>query len=89
MEIQLQFYENSLTFEGATTVMVMEGTTTENVNFDFINNTSLEFNGQLGNMVMGQVTSNNEINMHSTVVSVLDLNGQVVSEQTINYDQNF
>ena len=89
MEIQLQFYENSLTFEGATTVMVIEGTTTENVNFDFINNTSLEFNGQLGNMVMGQVTSNNEINMQSTVVSVLDLNGQVVSEQTINYDQNF
>ena len=89
MEIQLQFYENSLTFEGATTVMVMEGTTTENVNFDFINNTSLAFNGQLGNMVMGQVTSNNEINMQSTVVSVLDLNGQVVSEQTINYDQNF
>ena len=89
MGVQLQFYENSLTFEGATTIMVMEGNTIENVNFDFINSTSLEFNGQLGNMVMGQVTSNNEINMQSTVVSVLDLNGQVVSEQTLDYTQNF
>lgn len=89
MAIQLQFYENSLTIEGATTVVVTEGTTIENINFDFINSTSLEFNGQLGNMVMGQVTSNNEINMESTVVSVLDVNGQVVSEQTVHYDQNF
>tara|TARA_B110000967_G_C18877973_1_gene559479 strand:- start:110 stop:2416 length:2307 start_codon:yes stop_codon:yes gene_type:complete len=89
MAIQLQFYENSLTIEGATTVVVTEGTTTENVNFDFINNTSLAFNGQLGNMVMGQVTSNNEINMESTIVSVLDVNGQVISEQTVDYDQNF
>ena len=89
MDIQLQFYENSITIEGATTVMVMEGTSAENVNFDFINNTSLAFNGQLGNMVMGQVTSNNEINMESTIVSVIDVNGQVVSEQTIDYDQNF
>ena len=89
MDIQLQFYENSLTVEDATTIIVTEGTSTENINFDFISNSSLAFNGQLGNMVMGQVTSNNEINMQSTVVSVLDLNGQVVSEQTINYDQNF
>ena len=89
MGILLQFYENSLTMEDATIVQVSEGDMIENINFDFINNSYLEFNGQLGNMVMGQVTSSNEINMSSTVVSVLDANGQVISEQTVNYDQNF
>lgn len=89
MGILLQFYENSLTLENATEVQVSEGDIIENINFDFINNSYLGFNGQLGNMVMGQVTSNNEINMEYTVVSVLDVNGQVISQQTIDNDQTF
>ena len=89
MGFQMQFFENSSTIEGATNLQVSESDQIVDINFDFINGQIFGFNGQMGNMVMGQVTSDNNTNMENTIVSVLDYNGQLISEQTIGSDQNF
>lgn len=89
MGFQMQFFENSTTIEGATILQVVESDEIGNINFDFINGQIFGFNGQMGNMVMGQVTSDNNTNMENTIVSVLDYNGQLISEQTVGNDQNF
>ena len=86
---QMQFFENASTIEGATVIQVVEGGELGNINFDLINGQIFGFNGQMGNMVMGQVTSDNNTNMENTIVSVKDYNGYVVSEQTIGSDENF
>ena len=86
---QMQFFENASTIEGATVIQVAEGGELGNINFDLINGQIFGFNGHMGNMVMGQVTSDNNTNMENTIVSVKDYNGNVVSEQTIGSDQNF
>ena len=89
MGFQMQFFENSSTIEGATNLQVSESDQIADINFDFINGQIFGFNGQMGNMVMGQVTSDNNTNMENTIVSVLDYNGQLISEQTVGNDQNF
>ena len=89
MGFQLQFFENSLTLESATVIQLNEGEIVENVNFDFISSEFMGFNGQAGNIVMGEVTSDNDTNMEGTHVSVIDLEGNVLSEQTIGQDQSF
>ena len=86
---QMQFFENASTIEGATVIQVAEGGELGNINFDLINGQIFGFNGHMGNMVMGQVTSDNNTNMENTIVSVKDYNGYVVSEQTIGSDENF
>ena len=89
MGFQLQFFENSMTFEDATIIQVNEGESLGNINFNFVSNDFMAFNGQAGNIVMGEITSDNSINMESTLVSVVNMNGEVLSEQTIGQDQTF
>ena len=89
MGFQLQFFENSLTLESATVIQLNEGEIVDNINFDFISSEFMGFNGQAGNIVMGEVTSDNDTNMEGTLISVVDIEGNVLSEQTIGQDQSF
>ena len=89
MGFQLQFFENSLTLESATAIQLNEGEIVDNINFDFISSEFMGFNGQAGNIVMGEVTSDNDTNMEGTLISVVDIEGNVLSEQTIGQDQSF
>ena len=89
MGFQLQFFENSLTLESATVIQLNEGEIVDNINFDFISSEFMGFNGQAGNIVMGEVTSDNDTNMEGTLISVVDVEGNVLSEQTIGQDQSF
>ena len=89
MGFQLQFFENSMTFEDATIIQVNEGESLGNISFNFVSNDFMAFNGQAGNIVMGEITSDNSINMESTLVSVVNMDGEVLSEQTIGQDQTF
>ena len=49
----------------------------------------MAFNGQAGNIVMGEVTSDNGTNMEGTLLSIVDVEGNILSEQTIGQDQSF
>ena len=89
MGFQLQFFENSLTLESATAIQLNEGEIVDNINFDFISSEFMGFNGQAGNIVMGEVTSDNDTNMEGTIISVVDVEGNVLSEQTVGQDQSF
>ena len=89
MGFQLQFFENSLTLESATVIQLNEGEIVDNINFDFISSEFMGFNGQAGNIVMGEVTSDNDTNMEGTIISVVDVEGNVLSEQTVGQDQSF
>ena len=89
MGFQLQFFENSLTLESATAIQLNEGEIVDNINFDFISSEFMGFNGQAGNIVMGEVTSDNDTNMEGTLISVVDIEGNLLSEQTIGQDQSF
>jgi hypothetical protein len=86
--IQIQFYENASTIYDATVVNVAENEFIENINFTF-STEDIVFNTQYGNMIMGQVGSDDGVTMENTIIKIKNQNGMTVSEGSVSASQMY